>query len=37
MKAYVDSSVILRIILGEKGALSLPDNIEEFVSNELCK
>ena len=37
MKAYVDSSVILRIILGEKGALSLPDNIEEFVSNELLK
>ena len=37
MKAYIDSSVILRIILGEKNAIKLPDNLDEFVASEILK
>ena len=37
MKAYIDSSVILRIILGEKNAIKLLDNLDEFVASEILK
>lgn len=37
MKAYIDSSIILRIILGEKNAIKLLDNLDEFVASEILK
>ncbi len=37
MKAYIDSSVILRIILGEKNAIKLPDHLDAFVASEILK
>ncbi len=37
MKAYVDSSVILRIIFAEKDVLKIPKNILVFAANEILK
>lgn len=37
MKAYLDSSVILRIIFGEKNALKVPKNIQVYAANEILK
>ena len=37
MKAYVDSSVILRIIFAEKDVLKLPKNIVIFAASEILK
>lgn len=37
MKAYIDSSIILRIILGEKNAIKLTDDIQEFAASEILK
>lgn len=37
MKAYIDSSVLLRIILGEENTIKLPDDLEEFVASEILK
>ena len=37
MKAYIDSSVILRIILGEEDAIIFPENIDEFIASEILK
>src|SRR6266480_1826858 len=37
MKAYVDSSVLLRIIFGEKNALKIPKNILAYAANEILK
>lgn len=37
MKAYIDSSVILRIIFGEKNALKIPKNISIFAISEIVK
>ncbi|EKD75369.1 MAG: hypothetical protein ACD_44C00151G0002 [uncultured bacterium] len=37
MKAYVDSSVILRIIFGEKNALKFPKNSDGFITSEILK
>lgn len=37
MKAYVDSSVLLRIIFGEKNALKFPKNIQAYFANEILK
>jgi hypothetical protein len=37
MKAYVDSSIILRIIFAEKDILKLPKNISIFAASEILK
>lgn len=37
MKAYIDSSVILRIIFGEKDALALPQDLDVFASSEILR
>jgi predicted nucleic acid-binding protein len=37
MKAYIDSSIILRIILGEENRIKLPDNLDEFAASEILK
>lgn len=37
MNAYIDSSVLLRIIFGERNALTLPKKINEFAANEILK
>lgn len=37
MKVYVDSSIILRIIFGEKNALKFPKNIQIHAANEILK
>jgi predicted nucleic acid-binding protein len=37
MRAYVDASVFLRVILGEKGALAQWDDIEVAVTSELAQ
>src|SRR5690242_10016893 len=37
MKAYIDSSVLLRIIFGESNALKLPKSINDFVASEILK
>lgn len=37
MKAYIDSSIILRIVLGEKNAISFPENLGEFAASEILK
>jgi predicted nucleic acid-binding protein len=37
MRAYVDASVFLRVILGEKGALAEWDDIEVAVTSELAQ
>ncbi len=37
MKAYIDSSVLLRIIFGEKNALKIPKNIQSYATNEILK
>jgi hypothetical protein len=37
MKAYVDSSVILRILFSEKKALKLPKNIQFYAASEILK
>ncbi len=37
MKAYIDSSAILRIIFGESHAIKFPKNITEFLASEILK
>lgn len=37
MKAYVDSSVLLRIIFGEKNALKIPKTIQSYAASEILK
>lgn len=37
MKAYIDSSVLLRVIFGESNALTFPKNITEFIASEILK
>lgn len=37
MKAYIDSSIILRLILGEENAIKFPKNLDEFVTSEILK
>jgi len=37
MKAYIDSSILLRLILGEKNAIKFPKQLTEFVASEILK
>lgn len=37
MKAYLDSSVVLRIIFGEKNPLRMPKDLEYTISSEIVK
>jgi hypothetical protein len=37
MKAYIDSSVILRVIFGEESALKFPKNIHIYGASEILK
>ena len=37
MKAYVDSSVVLRIVFGEPHALKISQNLEYMIASEILK
>lgn len=37
MRAYVDTSIILRIVFGEKNALNFPKDVSFYAANEILK